>query len=499
MNRMLAGLGVVVLAGGAACTGGGGTGGGSTSTSSSTSSSSSSGAVTLPALQNTTVLEDTNPDTSIVEVTLRAQVIEHAFNAGRPTTAYAYNGMIPGPTIQARQGNRLIVHFENQLQEPTTIHWHGLRIPDAMDGTPETQEPVAPGGTFTYDFILPDVGSFWFHPHYNTVEQIEKGLMGTMVVHEADPAQTPVFDAERIMFTDDIKLGANGAIAAFAVSGMDIMHGRAGNTLLLNGTSELPTLTVRSGTRERWRFFNGANGRTMSLSVEGATFAIISVDGGLLPQPLYVTKAELPIGARLDMDVIFDGAPGSTATLTSWVLMLDANNNVIEDPVPLALVNLTQEAAQEIRAVTLPTVTPYAPPLDVTPEKLLRLSGYNEMGQVIFTINDLAWPAVETWEVMQGTRTRVQINNALGMEHPFHLHGQFFHVIAPQDRVLATPGARDTILVPGGGSVTVEIEWSNPGMWMYHCHIPEHAEHGMMGHVMVTGNGTGNPLPGHGH
>ncbi|MBI5493619.1 MAG: multicopper oxidase family protein [Deltaproteobacteria bacterium] len=472
--------------------------GAATGSSSSSSSSSSGSAVAppqLPALLHTTVAQDVNPDPQVVEVDLVASVVEHAFADGRLTQAYAYNGLIPGPTLQLQRGQRLLVHFTNQLPEPTTIHWHGLRIPDTMDGTPMTQTPVPPGGSFTYDFTPPDAGNFWYHPHYNTPQQMERGLMGAVVVHE-DPAVA--FDAERIIFTDDVRLEADGSLAPFQQSGMDVMHGRGGNVLLLNG-AEAPRapVTVTRGTQERWRVFNGANARTMSLSVAGATFAVFGTDGGPLPRPRVRARLSVAAGERYDVLVYFDGAPGSTAALLSHVLVLDGNGNVVEEERVLQEFQVATAPDAPLRDIVLPSSAEVTLPPEGPPDRTLVISGYND-GTVHFTINGRSFPDEEAWETTQGTTAQVRIDNQLGMEHPFHFHGQFFRVLAPAARVRSDPGVKDTVLVAGGETVTVLVDFSNPGHWMYHCHILEHAEAGMGAHVTVHPDGSGH-APGTGH
>jgi FtsP/CotA-like multicopper oxidase with cupredoxin domain len=142
-----------------------------------------------PELYGPALAIDENPDPSIVEVTLTASETTVSMIDGSNQTVWAYNGQVPGPSIEANVGDRVIVHFVNQLAEPSTIHWHGLRIADDMDGSPRVQEPVPADGEFTYDFVVPDAGSFWYHPHVRSNVQIERGLYGALVVH--DECTTP--------------------------------------------------------------------------------------------------------------------------------------------------------------------------------------------------------------------------------------------------------------------------------------------------------------------
>ncbi len=150
----------------------------------------------FPTIQGWPTLEDLNPDPKIVEVNLTARSLTSHWPSDLTLRMMTYNGVTPGPLLQVAVGDRVIVHFKNELDEPTTVHWHGLRIPADMDGNPRIQDPVEPGTAFTYDFVVPDAGTFWYHPHIRANEQVEKGLYGPLIVH--DPAD-PVVDQERIM------------------------------------------------------------------------------------------------------------------------------------------------------------------------------------------------------------------------------------------------------------------------------------------------------------
>jgi len=126
----------------------------------------------------------------IREFTLKAQPSTATILGGQwgDTPVWAYNGQVPGSLLRAKQGERVRIHFENALDEPTTVHWHGLRIPINMDGVPDiSQKPVQPGETFTYEFTVPDAGTFWYHPHVNTSEQTARGLSGIFIVEEKIP------------------------------------------------------------------------------------------------------------------------------------------------------------------------------------------------------------------------------------------------------------------------------------------------------------------------
>src|SRR5687768_4523038 len=193
------------------------------------------------------------PGGRVVRVEVEAREVDWTFASGRSTRVWAFNGQVPGPCIDARVGDVLEVRLTNRLPEPTTLHWHGLRLPAAMDGTDMVQHPIPPGETFTYCFALADAGTFWYHPHSNETVQLERGLYGAIVVRGADE---PVLDAERVLVMRDVSLGRDGQIKP---PGWLIEHhdGRQGSTRLVNGRKE-PELTIAAGQIERWRVVNAS-------------------------------------------------------------------------------------------------------------------------------------------------------------------------------------------------------------------------------------------------
>lgn len=428
---------------------------------------------TPPEILGVDTMQDENADPDVVEVTLRASKSKFAFVGSNATPVMTYNGSVAGPLLKAKVGDDVIVHFKNDLSETTTIHWHGLRISDEMDGSPRMQSPVKPGAEFTYHFRVPDAGSFWYHPHVNTAEQVEHGLYGPIVV--ADP-RDPVYDAERFLILDDIRLEDDGSISP--PSSMDgMMGGRFGNMLLTNGrpTSQAKA-SAEQGTVERWRIVNSANARTMVVGVDGASFRVIATDGGLLPEPYATKRITVAVGQRYDLEVTYD-KPG-TAKLVSYVEGQDARGKATEDALTAFSVDVTESARtpREIvwPAVTMPDRTPDTNAtltLDVKQDNTgtaWTLNGQSDAMKPLFT-----WP--------QGTTVLLTIQNKVATEHPFHLHGQFFEIVEPKE-----PGLKDVVLVPPSGKVKIRAYIDNPGHWMAHCHILEHAEMGMMGEILVN-------------
>ena len=205
--------------------------------------------------------------------------------SGQPKTPiWGYNGVVPGPMLRVRQGKELTAELVNKLPQPTTVHWHGIRIINSMDGVAGlTQPPVQPGDSFTYRFVAPDAGTYWYHPHYRTWEQLARGLHGALIVDEEKP---PEVDQDLVMIFDDWRIGTKGKIDEASFESMhDISHaGRLGNILTLNGnfSQDFPVL---SGQRLRLRLINAANARVMGISFDGHDPLVVALDGQPFDRP----------------------------------------------------------------------------------------------------------------------------------------------------------------------------------------------------------------------
>lgn len=433
----------------------------------------------MPDVLGVDALEDENPDPNIVEVTLAASRTSTSFEPGTKASVFTYNGSLPGPLLRAKVGDEVIVHFKNNLPEPTTIHWHGLRIPSEMDGTPRVQNPVKPGEEFTYRFRVPDAGSFWYHPHIRADVQVEKGLYAPLIVF--DP-KGPQFDAERFLMLDDVRLEQNGTISP--PSQMDgMMAGRFGNALLTNGRpAKEVTADAEQGTVERWRIVNTANARTMVVGLEGASFRVIGTDGGLLPEPYTPSKLTVAIGQRYDLEVTYD-QPGQ-AKLLSYVETQDDSGKVKTVALPAFAVNVAA-SARTPREIVLPTVTMPERTPDAKATITIAADGKGDMP---WTLNGKSMPMDPLFTWGQGATIELTIENKIELEHPFHLHGQFFEILGGKE-----PGLKDVVLLRPNATVKVRAYVDNPGRWMVHCHILEHAEMGMMAEVAVTADGRPTP------
>src|SRR6185369_7368815 len=296
---------------------------------------------------------DRNPDPHVVEVDLDARVAPADIAPDQHVEAWTYNGGLPGPLIRARAGDRLVVHFSNHLPEATTVHWHGIRVPIQMDGVPDVSQPPVPaGGTFTYDFVVPDAGLYWYHPHVMSAAQVGFGLYGALLVE--DPA-TPVAVAdETVLVLSDIGLDGTGGFEPPDSGGTTGMaFGREGNHLLVNGR-EHPRLVVRAGAPQRWRVVNAAKSRFFHLELEGQTFTRIGGDGGLLEYPVSLEALVLAPGERADVIVAPAGAPGSEIVVRAY-------------PFNRGFGSVEYRAVEDLMTISIAGAAPYSPPAGTLP------------------------------------------------------------------------------------------------------------------------------------
>jgi FtsP/CotA-like multicopper oxidase with cupredoxin domain len=416
----------------------------------------------------------------VVRVTLEAAAIPWRYAPGHVVTGYGLNGQIPGPVIEAEQGIPLEIQLKNNLPEATVIHWHGLRIPAAMDGTEHVQPLVQPGETFTYRFTPPDAGTFWYHSHANETVQLERGLYGALIVRGKDE---PNLDGEQVLVLDDLKVDRKGQIAPFGGLGglMDRHNGREGNVRLVNGQSE-PELTIAAGQIERWRIINASSARYVRLSIGGVPFQILGTGGGLLGAPVQATDYLLATADRVDIAV---GPFQEGEVLTVEALPYNRGTG-LREPERFATLKVgpakpsTASFPERLRTIE-PLVTG-----PVTPNRTVKLSGRMSIRRGFdFMVNDEMHHHAEPVKV--GELQVWDIVNVAPIDHPFHLHGFFFQVLSVNGQPPAWRSWEDVVNVPGKS--TVRIAWlpdNRPGSWMYHCHILEHHAAGMMAHFEVV-------------
>ncbi|MFO0591012.1 MAG: multicopper oxidase family protein [Polyangiaceae bacterium] len=430
---------------------------------------------------------DRSADPDVVEIDLTAKVTDLEFVPGTKTPAWTYGGAIPGPLIHVKRGDRLIVHFKNELPEATSIHWHGVRVPNAMDGVPDMPTPpVEPGASFDYDFTLPDAGLFWYHPHVDSAAQEGFGLYGALLVD--DPEEPADLGDPLVLVLSDIGVKDDGSLLS-PTSGGDLgsVFGREGNMILVNG-KRVPELRPRAGRRERWRIVDAARSRYFQLDLDGRPFVRIGGDGGRATASETTSRVLLGPGERAD--VLLTPADEADEEHTLRWIPFDrgygtADLRPVEDVMKIVAADLPVDKSGAIpdaaRAIE-PLAVEGATPVDV------HLT-MDQQGDVItLGINGVAYTEdTPPLPAKVGETQLWTLTNEMPWAHPFHLHGFFFQAVNEDGSPVLPLEWKDTIHVPVDGARRFVVKYDDrPGMWMFHCHILDHAELGMMGMVELT-------------
>ncbi|MEW2443665.1 multicopper oxidase family protein [Micromonospora marina] len=418
---------------------------------------------------------------------LRAQTGPVGIGA-RTVATWSYGGELPGPQLRAVAGGRAHVRLVNDLPAGTTVHWHGIRLENAMDGAPHvTQHPVPPGSSFDYDFAVPDPGTYFFHSHVGT--QLDRGLYGTLVVE--DPTEPLAYDAEILVVLDDWLDGVTGtpddALAHLDHAGGDrllsspILGGHAGDVAhpyhLVNGrTPDAPvTLAARPGQRVRLRIVNAAADTAYRVALGGHRLRVTHSDGFPV-EPVTGDALLIGMGERYDALVtVGDGAFPLVAlaegkNARGFAVLRTAAGAAPPPTVSVPQLNGRLITVADLRATDAVHLPPGPPDRTVTLSLGERPPGY------VWTLNGRAHPDVSRTEVHAGQRVRLVLVNDSSMFHPMHLHGHTFQI-----RPAAGRGARkDTLIIRPLERFTVDLVADNPGEWMVHCHNLFHGERGMM-------------------
>ena len=449
---------------------------------------------------------------------------------GQTYPMYGFNGQYPGPLIEVTRGSEIVVAFSNHLPESTTVHWHGIRLENRFDGASGlTQPAVAPGGAFTYRVRFPDAGIYWYHPHVREDVQQELGLYGNVLVRSPDGMRYSPANREEVLLLDDLLVGAGGPIPLGRESPTHALMGRFGNVFLVNGEPAY-RLGVRCGEVIRFFLTNASNTRTMNVSFPGARMKLVASDAGMFEREAWVESVVIAPAERYVVHVGFD-RPGKVA-LVNRVQGLDhLFGRFFPEVDTLGTIDVAADRVREdlgasfarLRRDTATTrqLEPYRPFLQRPPDRSLVLTletrGLPPVTQRLMQLDSIYFAPVEwsgtmpmmnwastgqqvrwvlrdpatgrenmdiDWRFRQGAPVKLRLVNERlsfhGMQHPIHVHGQRFLVLAvngvPRDDLVW----KDTVLVPAGSVVDILLDASNPGRWMLHCHIAEHLSAGMM-------------------
>ncbi|MBL4905937.1 MAG: multicopper oxidase family protein [Sneathiella sp.] len=429
----------------------------------------------------------------IHEFDLVAAPIQLSLGRGKPAMRWAYNGQVPGPTFRVKLGDRVKVTLTNKLPQATTIHWHGVRVPNKMDGVPFlTQTPVQPDKKFTYDFIPQDAGTYWFHPHVRSHEQVERGLFGVLIVEDENE---PDYDQDIVWVLDDILTEEDGSfVDQFSLKILDT-GGRLGNILTVNGSSK-PVFEVRAGERVRLRLVNVSNARNFRLSIPGLNSSIIAVDGNLVGSLQQVDTFNIVPGNRVDIDLMvpldFDG---QTIDIANTFFHREAGGGAAEGPEVMARIAVKGQV-KTVKTFLAPTradIPDWKGALDIAPDfefdfdtSLNFDALWTDKGFLSFTINNKVYGDHDITALKNGRFYRMRFTNGTGLYHPVHIHGVFFKVLARDGIPVNEPYFRDTALLDYDGSLEIGIVPADLGEWLSHCHLLEHAALGMKTTIDVT-------------
>lgn len=416
------------------------------------------------------------------------------------TKVWTFNDRVPGKHLRIVHGESLSVELNNRLDVPTSVHWHGIRLPNAMDGVAGlTQSAVEPGERFDYTFTPPDAGTYWYHSHVNAYEQVGRGLYGPLIIEERNP---PRVDRDLVWMIDDWRLRDDASIVEDFGSGHDKSHaGRIGNVPTVNGRFR-DVVPVRSGERVRLRLINASNARNFALTFTELAPQIIAVDG----QPItpYESLEPIVIGAAGRVDLILDlsGKPGSTSTVVDsfYRQSFDLIRFVYDKGTPVR--KTTPSWPVELADNNLPE-----PDLDNAITKTVVIAGgamgglrrakldgewmgLREIAQqgYVWALNDTVGNKLNMpplIDVKRGTTVRLHIENRTAFPHPMHLHGHHMKLLSKTGEPLTDTHWVDSPLLMPEQRMELAFVADNPGDWLFHCHALEHHAAGLGALVKV--------------
>ena len=393
--------------------------------------------------------------------------------------AWSYNGKIPGETIRVKLGDTVQVKFKNELPSETTIHWHGVRVPNAMDGVPGVnQKPVPPGGEFTYRFKPKEAGTFLYDPHVRGHEQLERGLSGVLIVEDENSEK---YSKDIVLVIDDWRINKGGKLSERFMGHHDLMHdGRWGNLITVNGKYQ-PDIEISPGDRIRIRMINVSNARIYRPKFKGVAPKVVSYDGLMVgSNKIQLDKLFLAPGNRIDLDIEI---PKSQKTALQLI------DSFTRNEIPLAKFALSKTLNKKTPSFALRTTnsfpdTSQAKSLPTDFHYTLEAKRGGKYG-ISWTMNEKAWGEHDIFKLKKGRYYKLLIENKSSRLHPMHFHGLFFQVLSRNKKFQPELFWRDTALILPRESIEIGLVALDLGKWVNHCHILEHAESGMMSMIEV--------------
>lgn len=451
------------------------------------------------------------------EFTLVAKEAKHHLNSKVAVDAWTFNGSVPGSQIRVKEGEKVTIHLKNELPEPVSIHWHGMTVPNEMDGIPGvTQNAVKPGETFTYEFTAAHPGTNMYHTHQDSVNQIDKGLYGSIIVEPKEPT----YNRDYTIMLDEWVSKQESAATAGDMGGMDhsnmgnMNHGTDtsnqnnmhGSTSMVHDMSMYDVFTMNGKSGDLIEPLNVIEGETVrirlanigylshNIHLHGHKYKIVAIDGQELNEPKEIKDEVIAIapGERYDIEFIADnpgnwfleehGDSAGTAgmkTMIQYEGISDFTDKSNQNET-LPLFSFANYGGTKNGEFTLDQK------YDV--EYTMDLNG-NTMDNV-WTINGKSFPNIDGLNVKEGNLVKVKLmnNSPAGNDHPMHLHGHSFQVLSKNGKPLTgSPVIKDTINVKPGEEYVVAFKANNPGNWLFHCHDLHHATAGMVDIVKYEG------------
>lgn len=416
---------------------------------------------------------------------------------GGPAEVLTYNGRSPGPLLEVNPGDRVRIHLQNRLNQPTNLHFHGLHIPPTGSAD-NVFLRVAPGGSTTYDFTIPSnhqAGLFYLHPHQHGVsaDQVFGGLAGTLIVRGAlDRIPEVAAASEHVLVFKDF---ASGSANPGSAMGMGRMLGREGPLLTVNGALN-PELSIASGGLLRLRLLNASNARIYRLALEGHTMQLIATDGGAIAKPEPLEELLLAPGERADV-LVQGNQRGGSYSLQALPYQPSGHMGMgtMGSPAGSGSTLATVRYKGAVKPLALPMALIPVPEMPA-PERTRRFVMAHAMGGMGshgmgmgFQINGASFDPsrIDTRVELGSTEDWVIVNNDM-MDHPFHLHTNSFQIVNSSEQLPAQRAWKDTILLRAGQEARIRVTFQDfPGRTVYHCHNLDHEDLGLMGVLQIDG------------
>ncbi len=457
---------------------------------------------------------------------------------GHEMIMFGYNGQYPGPLIQAEKDATIVVRVTNEIEMPTTIHWHGVRIDNRFDGVPGvTQAAIERGDSFTYEVHVPDAGMFWYHPHVREDVQQDLGLFGNLLVTSPDPDYYGPAHREEVFVLDDMLMDEQGAIPWGDSAPTHALMGRFGNVMMVNGQTDY-RLTAKRGEVVRFYLTNVANTRTFNVTFGGNAVKIVASDVGRYEREQWINSVVIAPAERYVVDVRFDDV-GDVAISNTIQAINHFRGEFYPHVDTLSVVTVSEETAdptiskafEELRvhAEVVADIARFRPYFDRAPdhelETTVRVRDLPQSMVIQMEADTMFFPPIEwndgmpmmnwlstgeqvtwilrdretgaengdiDWIFKVGDVVKIRVFNTPDsfhpMNHPIHIHGQRFLVLNKDGVESDNLVWKDTAIVPVGSTMDFLVEMSNPGEWMVHCHIAEHLHAGMMFSFTVEGS-----------